>query len=66
LDGALWLFDSIQYIDFNYDCFIEESLAIMQVTYGGFDFKTLYAMPFDLYNRVAKRANELLPKGGEE
>jgi hypothetical protein len=53
-------------MDFSHDHFLEESLAIMQATYGGYDYRTLYEMPFDQYNKLAKRANELLPKGEGE
>jgi len=48
----LWLFDSLQYIDFSEDIFIQEAFAVAQLTYGSIGFSELRNMDFKMYQKI--------------
>lgn len=68
--------ESIQYIDFNMDAFVKESMLAMHYSKGGLTLEELRDMPFDIYEMYVKEAiriqedmksgNEKMRKGETE
>jgi len=52
---VLWLFDSFQYIDFSENIFVQEAIAVAQLTYGSIGFSELKNMDFKMYEKIIEQ-----------
>jgi hypothetical protein len=48
--------DAWNYIDFDFDMFIKESVLVMYYTKGGISLKELRELPFHLYEKYVEEA----------
>jgi len=62
VDGAGWIFNSIEFIDFNSLAFINESYVISQITNGGFTYRDLREMDFNDYEEIVKLTKPIAEK----
>jgi hypothetical protein len=51
---SLWLFDSLQYIDFTEEIFIQEAITASLITMGAIGFSELKNMSFKSYEIAIK------------
>lgn len=66
LEESLWLFRSLEYIDFDWKALIEESQFVSWATKGGFNYQILRDMNFDEYEYAIEKAKDLIPKGSDD
>lgn len=62
VDGAGWIFNSIEWLDFDIIMFLNEAYVIMQITNGGFGYTELRNMDFNDYEEVIKITKPLAEK----
>ena len=53
------MFESLKYIDYDYNVLIEETLGTILETHGGISYETIINMPFDFYNRIIMKISEI-------
>ena len=64
-DGVGWIFDSIEFIDFNSETLIDEVYVIVQIANGGFSYTELRDMDFNDYEQVVRRTKPIAEKMNE-
>ena len=63
--GELYLHEPLKLIDFSSDIFLEECVAIMQITYGGMNYQNLSRLKWKEYSKmveIAKRITQDIEK----
>lgn len=51
--------DSIKYIDYTQEEFIQENVLIMNITHGGVGYTECCSMPFDIHQKYVKESVRL-------
>lgn len=59
------MFNSIEWLDFNTEVFLDEIYVIMQITNGGFHYTELREMDFNEYEYLIKITKPIAEKMSE-
>lgn len=62
IDGVGWIFNSIEWLDFDMDTLLNEIYVITQITNGGFSYTELREMEFNDYEAVVKLTKPIAEK----
>jgi hypothetical protein len=62
VDGAGWIFNSIEWLDYDTEMFLNESYVIMQITNGGYSYTELREMDFNDYEMIIKITKPIADK----
>lgn len=65
VDGAGWIFNSIEGIDFDSETLLQEIYVISQITNGGIAYRDLISMDFNDYEIVVKMTKPIVEKMGQ-
>jgi len=57
-----WIFNSIEWLDFSSEIFLEEAYVVMQISNGGFNYDNLREMDFNDYEYVIKVTKPIAEK----
>lgn len=66
VDGAGWIFNNIEGLDFSASDFLQEAYVIMQISNGGFTYTDLRDMDFNDYEEVVKITKPIAEKMSKE
>jgi hypothetical protein len=62
VDGAGWIFNSIEWLDFDSEMFLNESYVVMQISNGGYSHTELRDMDFNDYEMIIRITKPLAEK----
>ena len=66
VDGAGWIFNSIEWLDFTNEFLLDEIYVITQITNGGFCYTELREMDFNDYEIVVKKTEPIAKKMNDD
>ena len=65
VDGAGWIFNSVKWLDYDIEMFLNESYVVMQISNGGYSFTELKEMDFNDYEMIMKITKPIAEKMNE-